>query len=278
MTDRFRSVAIFFLLPVLFYLSYALDHDPGFSKRRSGDLLYQLIGGAQEVVGDTFFLKADSYFHGGAEHTFSAEEEHFHKEGEEDHDEDSHQEAKTVLASDWIAAVNHQVHITKHRHLTESEIKEMLPFLNLSVQLDPYNVEAILATAYWLERHLHKTEEALGVLKQGLKNNPTSWEINYHIGSIYFKTKGSVAESTPYFEEALRQIKDPEAPEAAEPTYFLAEAYAAQNRQAEALLVYQKALTLFKDKNSAVIQQTIRDKIKQISQESQGDLASPDPQ
>lgn len=267
MTGRFRGGAVYFLLPAIFYLSYTLDHDPGFLKHRSGDLLYQLIGGAQEVVGDTFFMKADSYFHGGASRSFSAEEEqHFHET--EKHSQENHEEATAVESSDWIATVNRQVRVTQHRHLTESEIKEILPFLNLSVKLDPYNVEAILATAYWLEKHLNKTDEALEVLKQGLKSNPTSWQMNYRMGLIYFKTKGLAAQSTQYFEEALRQMEDPGSPEAAEPAYFLAEAYAAQNRNEEALPAYQKALTLFTDQKSVAIKQIIRDKIRQISRES----------
>lgn len=134
----------------------------------SRDPLERLIGTAKEAVGDTLFLRADTYYHGG-----STPEE-----------DAAYHEDRVHGAADFISRIGKDVRAHEHSHLGSDLQKEMLPFLSAAVHLDPYNVEAALSTAYWLHRKLGKPEHAERVLLASRAANPRAWEIDRELGQV----------------------------------------------------------------------------------------------
>ena len=127
----------------------------------SKDPLYLLLGSAKEAIGDTFFLKANSYFHGGVDmdllqHEGIEEEDHGPKGLE--------RETFKKTYTDWVYKINSQIKVLEHIELRGEETKEILPFLMAAVKLDPYNISAILTTAYWIDSYFKKTDSAIEIL------------------------------------------------------------------------------------------------------------------
>src|SRR3989338_7935905 len=110
----------------------------------------------------------------------------------------------------------------------------MLPFFAIATTLDPYNVEAILTSAYWLNAHFGKLDEAIDVLKKGLKDNPDSWEIAFNLGTFYYKLKKDYAQSETYYLLALEKSSGQDVPKhvLTDLHYYLAEGYSMRGENA----------------------------------------------
>jgi tetratricopeptide (TPR) repeat protein len=90
-------------------------------------------------------------------------------------------------------------------HLESGEEQEVLPWLKLTVELDPHNVEAFAFTAYWLRTRLGKVEEAEQFLRDGLRANSDSFEIYYELGQLYLRARANSKRAGTLFEIALRK-------------------------------------------------------------------------
>ena len=232
----------------------------------AGDPLSRLIGDAREAVGDALFLRADTYFHGGVEKKFDHDEEggDEHEGFIEEEEEEEHEEPRRGF--DPIADVNERLRVHKHYHLQGDERKEVLPLLALAVDLDPHNPEAILATAYWLERFLKKPDEAIAVLKKGSLGNPDSWEIESRMSKIILKHNKDHAEAILHMKEALKRSEGQEVLRAyrVDMNYSLAEMLIATGRKGEALTHYRAALALYTTADNVPLKKVIADKISAL--------------
>jgi tetratricopeptide (TPR) repeat protein len=63
-------------------------------------------------------------------------------------------------------------------------VGEMLPWLQLSVAMDPQRVDSYLVSAYWLSEEMGKPAEAERVLREGLSENPDSYELLFELGRL----------------------------------------------------------------------------------------------
>ncbi len=96
---------------------------------------------------------------------------------------------------DWLDAFGRHFFPNRHTHLDEGgaaddlsnsdQVREILPWLKLSTELDPKNVQNYTVTAYWLRQRMHKTAEANQVLLDGLRENPGSCDILFELGRLY---------------------------------------------------------------------------------------------
>jgi hypothetical protein len=96
---------------------------------------------------------------------------------------------------DWIDAFGRHFFPDRHTHLDEGgpqddlsssdQVREILPWLKLSTDLDPQNVQNFTVTAYWLRQRMHRTEAANQVLLDGLHENPGSCDILFELGRLY---------------------------------------------------------------------------------------------
>src|SRR4051812_23223859 len=163
----------------------------------SGSALALLMGDGREMVADRLLAKADAYFHRGKypsifelnaqkeeNHMAAEADEHGHP-GEGDHDE---HEGPTP-PHDWIEAFGRHFTPNKHVHLEGGNEREMLPWLQMSAQLDPKNLQTYLTGAYFLRERLGKVDDAEEFLRQGLRTNPNSPDLLYELGRIYLESR-----------------------------------------------------------------------------------------
>ncbi len=66
-------------------------------------------------------------------------------------------------------------------------MREILPWLKLSAELDPENIKTYVVTAFWLRSKLNKVPEAEQVLREGLRHNPDDPQLLFELGRIYFE-------------------------------------------------------------------------------------------
>lgn len=122
----------------------------------------------------------------GADHAAHEHDSEGHcVEGAEHHDE--HEKAMDFLGEphDWLEGFIRRFRITKHTHLESGQEREILPWLKLAIELDPQAIDTYTATAFWLRKNLGKVKDAEDVLREGLRNNPNSFEILFELGKLY---------------------------------------------------------------------------------------------
>ncbi len=66
-------------------------------------------------------------------------------------------------------------------------MREILPWLKLSAELDPENIKTYVVTAFWLRTKLNQVSEAEQVLREGLRHNPDNAQLLFELGRIYFE-------------------------------------------------------------------------------------------
>ncbi len=262
------SRAVFFTAALwisLAFLASRIEKD-----LRQGDFTFTLensfsriLGSAKEVVGDTLFLKADSYFHGGIAEKFDEHDEDLTKEGFVGG------EAEKKTASDWIGAVNERIQSHEHSHLAVDKRKEMLPFLALSISLDPHNIEAILSTAYWLDSQFGKTDEAIRTLEKGTRDNPDSWELERQTAELYLLKKHDAVSAERHYRAALKRSETEvlDAFERLNIYYHLGDAFALQKKNGEAGVAYRSALEYMDPQKPLALAGLIREKIDALNRE-----------
>ncbi len=261
-----------FLLSFLLFLglwcasALASHLDRGLESSRPGfgaqDALNRFIGGIKEGIGDTLFLKADAYFHGGVSGHGAESAVDLVKEGQihETH-------AETADKSDWISKINHEVKAHEHYHLKRDEKKEMLPFLALATRLDPYNIDAILTTSYWLSDHLGKDKEAIEVLEKGIENNPSEWALEASLAALYLKKIGDYPRAIAHYQQAIHKAlkKNTEQNEVADLYSYLGDCYIKEGNTILGMEAFRAALDLLTDVRYEKLKSAIRLKINRLA-------------
>jgi tetratricopeptide (TPR) repeat protein len=184
----------------------------------SGDVLRVLLGEGRRLFANHFFIRADVYFHSGyypsifdqaqkpAPTALSGDHEH------DAHQADEHERQMAFLGQprDWIERFGRHFRITEHTHLAHGQEREILPWLRLSAELDPQRVQTYTVAAYWLRTRLGKVAEARDFLREGLRNNPDSYEILFELGRLYHDNEHDTARARNLWELALRRWNERE--------------------------------------------------------------------
>lgn len=212
------------------------------NRAQSADMLNVLLGDGRRMFANHFYVKADAYFHSGFYPTVFDNREAFqtaHMAEDSGTVGGRNQGEETGFLGkprDWIDAFSRQFFPSEHTHLDQggaqgqangagdlgegSEVREILPWLRLSADLDPNRVETYTVTAYWLRERMGKVAEAEKFLRDGLRENPGSYEILYELGRVYSENKNDPARARNLWEAALRQWQRQEAAQA-EPDKYL---------------------------------------------------------
>ncbi|MDB6023693.1 MAG: hypothetical protein JWQ04_3550 [Pedosphaera sp.] len=186
---------------------------------QSDDLLKVVLGDARHLFANHFFTKADVYFHSGYypsifEQSYqqqAADTKHLTEAPDEDHDHhDEHEHEKSMdflgQSKDWIDRFGRHFYSSKHSHLDKpGEAREILPWLRLSAELDPQRIDTYTVAAYWLRLHLNKANEAEDFLREGLRANPSSYEILFELGKLYNENRHDPTLARNLWELALRR-------------------------------------------------------------------------
>ncbi len=165
----------------------ALDKEVG-----SGGVLNILLGDSRRLFANHFFVKADVYFHSGYYPSIFdqalAPTNSAHMTAQEGSAaEEAHEKQMDFLRPprDCFERFGRHFLITAHTHLQGGKEREILPWLKLSAELDPHRIDTYTVAAYWLRNPpLNKVAEAEEFLRDGLRNNPDSYEILFELGRL----------------------------------------------------------------------------------------------
>jgi tetratricopeptide (TPR) repeat protein len=212
-------VILVLLLAACFSLATVLqDRVSDWSKRgRSDNVLKVLLGDGRRLFADQFFVQADVSFHSGYYPSIfdqaNRPKDTSHltaKEGEPAAEEHEKQMNFLGPPRDWIERFGRHFIVNEHTHLEGSHESEILPWLKLAAELDPQKIETYTVAAYWL-RDLGKVKEAERFLREGLLNNPGSFDILFELGSLYDQSSHDPARARKIWELALRRWGEQEA-------------------------------------------------------------------
>jgi len=178
------------------------------------------MGDARRIFANHFFTKADAYFHSGFypsvfDNLQSYQTPHIAEDAGAAEGRNSGDETKFMgEPNNWIERFGRQFFPSEHTHLTEggangeentNEVREILPWLKLSSELDPKRVETYTVTAYWLRR-MGKPDQAEDFLRQGLKANPGDPELLFELGRIFSESRRDTVRARNVWEAGLRNL------------------------------------------------------------------------
>jgi len=221
-----RTSFLLLLALLVFSFGLAADLQPRFQayenrRHQSNDFFNLLLGDSSKMFANSFFVKADEYYHSGYYPTIFDNNSNFktphvaedtgavssHNQGGED-------ESFMGAPHDWLDAFGRHFIPNRHTHLDEGgadedlsssdNVREILPWLKLSARLDPDNVQTYTVTAFWLRIRMHKDKEAEQVLREGLRNNPQSCEILFELGRLYDESYHDAGRARNVWELAVR--------------------------------------------------------------------------
>jgi tetratricopeptide (TPR) repeat protein len=241
-------VAISFLSPKIDIYNHAFMTSTSF---RDVPFFMQLLGEGGEILSNLSILQADLYFHGGVGH-FDKE----HKEGLAigETEEEALGEHECIYAhtekpskANILFRISDEVNVSEHIHLHGDEAKEIVPWLYFATRVDPHNILAYTLTSYWVTEKLGKVEEGFDFLKEGLQNNPDSWEINAELGRMYYKYPKDYETAIRYLSRARILMKRAPHDKFQERyvLFYLALSYEALGQKREALEIYRYLNTVF---------------------------------
>ena len=222
-----RSSTPWLLLIALFVLCFGLGAavQPRFqametANGQSDNFFILLFGDSSRIFANAAFVKADAYYHSGFYPTIFDNNEAFktahmaedtgavasHNQGEET--------AFMGPPRDWLDAFGRHFIPNRHTHLDEggpqddlsssSEVREILPWLDLATEMNPKDIRTYLVISFWLRTDLNQASEAEHVLRSGLRDNPGNPQLLFELGRIYFDDYHKKARARSIWEAGLR--------------------------------------------------------------------------
>jgi len=171
----------------------------------SDDPLAVLLGDTRQMFAMSFYTKADAYFHSGYYPTIYDNNAPFktahmaEDSGAAESKNTGDENSFLGKPHDWIERLNRNMFPSEHTHLDQggasgdlgdsSQVKEIMPWLKISAELDAHRIETYLVTAYWLRVRMHKIDDAEQFLRDGLRANPGSAAILFELGQLYFENR-----------------------------------------------------------------------------------------
>jgi tetratricopeptide (TPR) repeat protein len=228
-SSRIPQLSVAALLILCFgtaaYLEPLFQSWPG-SRTQNADVLGVVLGDGRRLFARHFYVKADAYFHSGYYPTVFDNREAFetpHMAEDSGSVASSNQGDETGFLGkprDWIDALGRNMMPATHTHLDEggalkdlgdsSGVREILPWLQLSAELDPNEVQTYTVTAYWLRERMNKPVEAEQFLREGLRANPGSYEILFELGRLFAENHHDVARARNLWQAALHNWEQQE--------------------------------------------------------------------
>ena len=191
---KISPLSALLVLPVLAFTlatGLALTADNWSTRAKSDNLFGMLFGDGRKLFANHFFTMADVYFHSGYYPSIFDKNAEEQKEiiaashGKKESEEDEKNEDFLGKPRDWIDAFGRNFRITQHTHLEHHDEREILPWLRLAADLDPQKTETYTVGAFFLREHLNRPDQAEAFLREGLRNNPDSYEILFELGRVY---------------------------------------------------------------------------------------------
>lgn len=188
--------------------------------RAGGDVFQIALGDSRRMFANSFYVKADEYYHSGYYPTMFDDNTAFqtaHMAADTGAvDSKNHGDEHGFLGPtrNWIDAFGRHFFPDRHTHLDEGgpqddlsgsqTVREILPWLKLSADLDPDNVQTYTVTAFWMRERMNNVAGADAVLHEGIRNCPDSFEIFFELGRLYYESYHDSARARNVWEHAAR--------------------------------------------------------------------------
>jgi hypothetical protein len=203
------SRTFWLLLIALFVLCFGLGAglQPRFqaienANRQSDNFFILLFGDSSRIFANSAFIKADAYYHSGYYPTIFDNNQAFKTPhmAEDTGAVPSHNQGDETgfmgPPRDWLDAFARHFIPNRHTHLDQggptddlsksSEVREILPWLDLATEMNPKDIRTYLVISFWLRTSLNQASEAERVLRAGLRSNPRNPQLLFDLGRIYF--------------------------------------------------------------------------------------------
>lgn len=187
------------------------------NRSKSDNVFSVLFGDGRRLFANQFFTMADVYFHSGYYPSIFDSSEHESavvaaSQGQTGNEEEEKKEDFLGRPKDWIDRFGRHFRITQHIHLEHGDEREILPWLRLAADMDPQKIETYTVGSYFMRQHLNQAQEAEAFLREGLRNNPNSYEILFELGRLYDENDHDTGRARDVWQLALyKWSKDPEA-------------------------------------------------------------------
>ena len=252
------------------------------NRRQSNNFFSLLLGDSSRIFANSSFVEADAYYHSGYYPTIFDNNEAFRTPhmAEDTGAIASHNQGEETSfmgpPRDWLDSFNRHFIPNRHTHLDEGgptddlsrskEVREILPWLKLSAELDPENIRTYLVISFWLRTKLNQVPEAEQVLREGLRHNPDDPQLLFELGSIYYENYHDPARARNIWEAALRSWarQAPGVPQS--------ERLKLTNENFDNRFIFEKLQT-----NLAQLEEKAGNNDAAIFRWGQAELASPDP-
>jgi tetratricopeptide (TPR) repeat protein len=189
------------------------------NSRSSSDNAFQLVlGEGRKLFANQFFTMGDVYFHNGFYPSIFDQHEEQPEVAAPAHGltdkPDSLDDDFRGPPKDWLDRFGRNFKPNQHVHLdtggasgkvNPSDVREILPWLKLAGDMNPQLVETYTVAAYWLRRNLKKPKEAEAFLREGLRNNPDSYELLFDLGRLYNENYQDTARARNVWEAAVHK-------------------------------------------------------------------------
>lgn len=183
---------------------------------QTDNALADLLGESRQWVADYFYTKADIYFHSGYyPSVFDEARQAEVKDSDVSHPEQTNappEEGFLGPPQDWIDRFSRHFEPARHTHLGGENVAEMLPWMQLSADLDPHRLQTYIVTSYFLRNYLGRLDDARQFLRAGIRANPDSPELQYELGRLYFENYKDLPHAKNVWLGALKTWNRVEAP------------------------------------------------------------------
>ena len=101
------------------------------------------------------------------------------------------------------------------------EVREILPWLKISAELDPNSIETYRTTAYWLRKRMGKVDEAEEFLREGLRANPYDPALLFELGCLYHEDRKNDDHARNLWELGVRKLDEQKAAKTEQDNFVL---------------------------------------------------------
>jgi len=207
------------VLTVCFTLATGIEPRAGTwsNRAKSNNVFGMLFGDGRRLFANQFFTMAYVYFHSGYYPSVFDSSEHESavvtaSQGQTENEEEEKKEDFFGKPKDWIDRFGRHFRITQHIHLEHGNEREILPWLRLAADMNPQKIETYTVGSFFMRTHLNRLQEAEAFLREGLRNNPNSYEILFELGQLYDENDHDTGRARDVWQLALyKWSKDPEA-------------------------------------------------------------------
>jgi hypothetical protein len=191
------------------------SRDTHMQTERNTSAIATMLGEFRTGLSDVLYIKTERYLDSGI-----AYQPHFEDAAlaadkhatEGDGDDSSHAGTPTLISSpdkDYrgiIGALQREVKpwadpSMGHKH---SDGRELLPWFKLMTVSDSHYIRGYTVGGYWLS--LHDQSEAVQFLRDGLKSNPSSFQLHLVLSQILLKVEQDVLDEDTESSDALSKI------------------------------------------------------------------------